>query len=56
MVTIGMTGPDSDRILPLSDICMAVPDSSTARIQEVHHLALHVICEIMEIQLFSHGI
>jgi D-sedoheptulose 7-phosphate isomerase len=55
MVTIGMTGLNSDSILTLCDICMAVPDSSTARIQEVHHLALHVICEIMEIQLFSHA-
>ena len=55
LVTIGMTGRESDRISTLCDICMAVPDQSTPRIQEVHHLALHVICEIMEIQLFSHG-
>jgi len=56
MVTIGMAGNDTDKIHPLCDICMAVPDRSTPRIQEIHHLALHVICEIMEIQLFSHGI
>ena len=56
MTTIAMTGADNDKIHPLCDICMSVPDRSTPRIQEVHHLALHVICEIMEIQLFSHGI
>lgn len=56
MTTIGMTGADTGKIHPLCDICMAVEDRSTPRIQEVHHLALHVICEIMEIQLFSHGI
>lgn len=55
MVTIGMTGSDNGKLSPLCDICMAVPDASTPRIQEVHHLALHIICEIMEIQLFSHG-
>jgi len=55
MVTIGLTGSDSGKISALCDICMDVPDQSTPRIQEVHHLALHVICEIMEIQLFSHG-
>ena len=56
MVTIGMAGSDTDKLHPLCDICMAVEDRSTPRIQEIHHLALHVICEIMEIQLFSHGI
>ena len=56
MVTIGMTGADTEKIHPLCDFCMAVPDTATPRIQEVHHLALHVICEIVEIQLFSHGI
>ena len=55
MVTIGMTGSDPGRISSLCDICMSVPDPSTPRIQEIHHLALHVICEIMEIMLFAHG-
>jgi D-sedoheptulose 7-phosphate isomerase len=55
MTTIAMTGAQSSRLDPLCDICMSVSDRSTPRIQEVHHLALHVICEIMEIQLFSHG-
>jgi D-sedoheptulose 7-phosphate isomerase len=55
MVTIGLTGADCGRMAPLCDICVSVPDVSTPRIQEVHHLALHLICEIMEIQLFAHG-
>ena len=56
MVTIGLTGADCSRMAPLCDICVGVPDISTPRIQEVHHLALHLVCEIVEIQLFSHGI
>lgn len=55
MVTIGMTGNDPGKISSLCDICMTVPGRSTPRIQEVHHLALHVICEIIEIQMFTHG-
>jgi len=55
MVTIGMTGSDPAKMSSLCDICMSVPGRLAPRIQEVHHLALHLICEIMEIQLFSHG-
>jgi D-sedoheptulose 7-phosphate isomerase len=55
MVTIGMTGGDPGKMSSLCDICMSVPGRLAPRIQEVHHLALHLICEIMEIQLFSHG-
>jgi D-sedoheptulose 7-phosphate isomerase len=55
MVTIVLTGSESGKVSSLCDICLAVPGHSTPRIQEVHHLVLHVICEIMEIQLFSHG-
>ena len=55
MVTIGLTGGDTEKINPLCDICISVPGRDTPRIQEVHHLVLHIICEIMEIQLFSHG-
>jgi len=56
MTTIGMTGADGGRMASLCDICLSVPDASTPRIQEVHYLALHIICEIVEIGLFSHGI
>jgi D-sedoheptulose 7-phosphate isomerase len=54
MVTIGVTGKNNNRMAPLCDICLSVPDTSTPRIQEVHNLVFHVICEILEIQLFSH--
>lgn len=54
MVTIGVTGENSSLLAPLCDICLSVPDTSAPRIQEVHHLAFHLICEIVEIRLFSH--
>ncbi|UCG38378.1 MAG: D-sedoheptulose 7-phosphate isomerase [bacterium] len=55
MTTAGMTGADCGKMAPLCDLCLSVPDTSTPRIQEVHHLILHLICEIVEIQIFSHG-
>lgn len=54
MVTIGITGANSERMAPLCDVCLGVPDTSTPRIQEAHSLAFHIICEILEIRLFSH--
>jgi D-sedoheptulose 7-phosphate isomerase len=54
MVTIGVTGENSSRMVPLCDICLSVPDTNTPRIQEAHSFAFHLICEILEIQLFSH--
>ncbi|MDF1536298.1 MAG: D-sedoheptulose 7-phosphate isomerase [bacterium] len=55
MATVSLTGPDCSRLDPLCDICLTVPDRSTPRIQEVHHLVLHLVAEIMEIALFAHG-
>ena len=54
MTTIGMTGVDPGRMEALCDICLSVPDASTPRVQEVHHLALHILCEVVETGLFSH--
>jgi D-sedoheptulose 7-phosphate isomerase len=54
MATVSFTGPDDSRLAPLCDICLTVPDPATPRIQEVHHLVLHLVAEIMEIQLFAH--
>ncbi len=55
LTTIGMTGKDGSRMAPLCDICLSVPETSTPRIQEAHHLSLHIICELLEIGVFSHG-
>jgi len=55
LTTIGLTGENASRMASLCDICISVPDTSTPRVQEVHHLVLHILCEIVEIGLFSHG-
>ena len=56
MKIIAMTGRDGGevaRLLKSSDVEIRVPVSSTARIQEVHILALHCLCDLIDTQLFG---
>lgn len=50
--TIGLTGESGGELSDLCDICINVPSSNTARIQESHILIGHIICEIVEGTLF----
>lgn len=51
--TIGVTGEGGGRMAPLCDVLIAVPSQSTPRIQEVHLLIVHLICELVERALFG---
>ena len=56
MKVIAMTGRDGGRIARLlqgSDVEIRVPVDSTARVQEVHILALHCLCDLIDTQLFG---
>ncbi len=48
MKTIGLSGDKKEGLSGLTDICIAVPDTKTARIQETHILIIHIICELVE--------
>jgi D-sedoheptulose 7-phosphate isomerase len=48
LTTIALTGRDGGDAGRIADIHLNVPDSSTARAQEVHRTLLHAICEIVE--------
>ena len=52
MRTIALTGGAGGELAPLADICICVRSSMTARIQEGHIIAAHVICDLVE-QTFS---
>jgi len=52
MITIGMTGQTGGKMSRLSDILINIPSTDTPRIQECHILAGHIICEIVEDNLF----
>lgn len=46
--TIAMTGEGGGKCAALADVLLAVPCRSTPRVQEVHALVYHVLCELVE--------
>lgn len=52
MKTIGFTGVTGGELEDVCTICLKVPSSNTARIQESHILIGHLICELIEENLF----
>jgi D-sedoheptulose 7-phosphate isomerase len=51
LLTVGMTGEGGGELGPLVDHLFAVPSKETPRIQEVHHLMNHILCELLEERL-----
>ena len=52
IATIGLAG-QGGAIQDTVDLCLSVPANSTPRIQECHILLGHILCEVIEAQLFS---
>jgi len=46
--TIGLLGNDGGKLGKLVDIPIIVPLSKTPRIQEIHEIIIHTMCEIVE--------
>jgi D-sedoheptulose 7-phosphate isomerase len=46
--TIGLTGRDGGKLKSLVDICLNVEHSETARIQEVHAMIVHLLCQMVD--------
>jgi len=53
LITVGFAGKDGGDIARMCDYILTVPSTSTARIQEVHITAGHVICEMVDFKLFQ---
>lgn len=53
MKVIGMLGRDGGRCSQLCDLALVVESNDTQRIQETHNLIGHVLCELVELALFS---
>lgn len=49
---IGMLGRDGGQMAALCDVALIVPSPDTQRIQETHNLIGHILCELVETQLF----
>lgn len=53
LTTMGLTGQSGGVMAGLADICIKVPSGSTPRIQEMHIVAGHIMCELAEAALAS---
>ena len=49
----GCDGGDMARILTPEDIEIRVPSQNSLRIQEVHLLVIHTICDLIDNELFG---
>ncbi len=45
---LAFTGRSDSKLEKMADICFCAESESTARTQEIHQLAYHVICDIVE--------
>jgi D-sedoheptulose 7-phosphate isomerase len=48
LVTVAFAGGDGGRLRQQVDHCLLVPSTDTPRVQEMHILSGHVICELVE--------
>jgi D-sedoheptulose 7-phosphate isomerase len=56
MTLVALTGPDAGSLLERlteTDVHIAVPHERAARILEVHTLALHCLCDVVDLQLLG---
>ncbi len=53
--TIALTGRSGGKMAEIADIAIIVPSEDTPRIQESHILIGHIICDIIEKEIFKEG-
>lgn len=53
IVSVGLTGSTGGKMKDICDICIKVPSNDTPRIQEIHILIGHIICSLVEEELFG---
>ena len=52
LITIGFTGVSCD-MKPLCELCLSVPSDTTPQIQQIHIVAAHAICSLVEHDVFG---
>ncbi|KGI55286.1 D-sedoheptulose 7-phosphate isomerase [Campylobacter sp. MIT 97-5078] len=55
ILSVGLTGLSGGSMHELCDYCIKVPSNETPRIQEAHILIAHILCAIVEEELFGKG-
>lgn len=54
-VVVGLSGRDGGALNQISDINLIMPDNDTPRIQELHILVIHILCDIIERSCLKQG-
>ena len=52
---IGFTGQSGGKLAPLCDLCFCIPSKETPRIQEGHEFLGHLLCSLIEHDIFGHA-
>ncbi len=53
MKVIGLLGGDGGKLKPIVDLPVVIPSSNVQRIQEGHITVAHIICELVEAELYG---
>lgn len=56
ITTVALVGRDGGEMAKKADYAIVVPSNSTPRIQESHILIGHIICDIIEKEVFAEGV
>jgi D-sedoheptulose 7-phosphate isomerase len=53
LITVGLTGHSGGKMAALCDHCLRMPSTETPKIQEGHIIVGHIICALVEREMFS---
>ena len=54
LITVGLTGKTGGKLVSAVDHCICIASDQTPRIQEAHILTGHILCELIDEDLFGH--
>ena len=52
LISIGVTGRSGGKMRELCDLCLCIPADETAKIQEAYKVLGHIICALVEREMF----
>ena len=55
VLTVGFTGENGGKMKQICDVMICIPSDDTPRIQEAHILIGHIICQLIEEEMFPNA-
>jgi len=56
ITTVALVGRDGGKMVNIADFTIIIPSNDTPRIQESHLLVEHMICDVIEKEIFADGV